>query len=50
LSAFTFEQVMKQVKAKYVLGLTATPERKDGTIPSSTWSAGRFDSSSARVR
>jgi len=33
LSAFTFEQVMKQVKAKYVLGLTATPERKDGHQP-----------------
>ncbi len=33
LSAFTFEQVMKQVKAKYILGLTATPERKDGHHP-----------------
>ena len=33
LSAFTFEQVMKQVKAKYILGLTATPERKDGHQP-----------------
>jgi superfamily II DNA or RNA helicase len=33
LSAFTFEQVMKQVKAKYVVGLTATPERKDGHHP-----------------
>jgi superfamily II DNA or RNA helicase len=33
LSAFTFEQVMKQVKAKYVLGLTATPELKDGHHP-----------------
>jgi len=33
LSAFTFEQVLKQVKAKYVLGLTATPERKDGHHP-----------------
>jgi superfamily II DNA or RNA helicase len=33
LPAFTFEQVMKQVKAKYVLGLTATPERKDGHHP-----------------
>jgi superfamily II DNA or RNA helicase len=33
LSAFTFEQVMKQVKAKYVLGLTATPEREDGHHP-----------------
>ena len=33
LSAFTFEQVMKQVKAKYILGLTATPKRKDGHHP-----------------
>ncbi len=33
LSAFTFEQVMRQVKAKYVLGLTATPVRKDGHHP-----------------
>lgn len=33
LSAFTFEQVMKQVKAKYIVGLTATPERKDGHHP-----------------
>jgi superfamily II DNA or RNA helicase len=33
LSAFTFEQVMKQVKAMYILGLTATPERKDGHHP-----------------
>lgn len=33
LSAFTFEQVMKQVKARYVLGLTATPARKDGHQP-----------------
>ncbi len=33
LSAFSFEQVMKQVKAKYVLGLTATPIRKDGHHP-----------------
>jgi superfamily II DNA or RNA helicase len=31
--AFTFEQVMRQVKAKYVLGLTATPTRKDGHHP-----------------
>jgi len=28
-----YGQVMKQVKAKYVLGLTATPERKDGHHP-----------------
>jgi hypothetical protein len=32
ISAFTFEQVMRQVKARYVVGLTATPTRKDGTI------------------
>ena len=33
LSAFTFEQVMRQVKAKFVVGLTATPTRKDGHHP-----------------
>lgn len=33
ISAFTFEHVMKQVKAKYVVGLTATPTRKDGHHP-----------------
>jgi superfamily II DNA or RNA helicase len=33
LSAFTFEQVLKQVKARYVVGLTATPYRKDGHQP-----------------
>jgi superfamily II DNA or RNA helicase len=33
ISAFTFEQVMKQVKAQYVVGLTATPTRKDGHHP-----------------
>lgn len=33
VSAFTFEQVLKQVKAKYILGLTATPIRKDGHHP-----------------
>src|SRR5690242_5340582 len=30
LSAFTFEKVMREVKARYVVGLTATPTRKDG--------------------
>jgi superfamily II DNA or RNA helicase len=30
LAAFSFEQVMKTVKAKYICGLTATPIRKDG--------------------
>ena len=33
ISAFSFERVMRKVKAKYVLGLTATPERKDGHHP-----------------
>ena len=33
ISAFTFEQVMRQVKAKYVVGLTATRTRKDGHHP-----------------
>lgn len=33
LSAFSFEQVLKQAKAKYVYGLTATPVRKDGHHP-----------------
>ncbi len=33
LSAFSFEQVLRQVKARYVVGLTATPIRKDGHHP-----------------
>ncbi len=33
LSAFTFEHVMPAVKAKFVVGLTATPTRKDGHHP-----------------
>ena len=33
IPAFTFEQVLKQVKAKFILGLTATPIRKDGHHP-----------------
>ena len=33
LSAFTFERVIRQVKAKFVVGLTATPTRKDGHHP-----------------
>jgi superfamily II DNA or RNA helicase len=35
VSAFSFERVLKKVKAKYVVGLTATPIRKDGTTQSS---------------
>jgi superfamily II DNA or RNA helicase len=33
LSAFTFEQVLRQARAKYIIGLTATPIRKDGHHP-----------------
>ncbi len=33
VSAFSFEQVLKQVRATYVLGLTATPIRQDGRHP-----------------
>lgn len=33
LSAVSFEQVSRRCKAKYVLGLTATPIRKDGQQP-----------------
>lgn len=33
IPAFTFERVVRQAKAKYVLGLTATPIRKDGHHP-----------------
>jgi superfamily II DNA or RNA helicase len=32
-SAFTYEQILKTVHAKYVYGLTATPTRKDGHHP-----------------
>jgi superfamily II DNA or RNA helicase len=33
LTAFSFEQVMRHVKAKFIVGLTATPTRKDGHHP-----------------
>ncbi|PLX46878.1 MAG: DEAD/DEAH box helicase [Desulfobulbaceae bacterium] len=33
LSAFSFEAILKQAKAQYVLGLTATPIRRDGHQP-----------------
>jgi superfamily II DNA or RNA helicase len=33
LTAFSFEQVMRQVKARFIVGLTATPTRKDGHHP-----------------
>jgi len=33
ISAVSFEALLKRVKAKYVLGLTATPVRRDGQHP-----------------
>jgi superfamily II DNA or RNA helicase len=33
ISAFSFEKVLKQIRAKFVYGLTATPVRKDGLHP-----------------
>ncbi len=33
LPAFSFERVLGEVKAKYVVGLTATPYRRDGHLP-----------------
>lgn len=33
LSAFSFEALLKRVRARYVLGLTATPIRRDGRQP-----------------
>jgi len=33
LSAVSFEAIMKRVRARYVLGLTATPIRRDGRQP-----------------
>jgi superfamily II DNA or RNA helicase len=40
ISAFTFEKVLKGANAKYVLGLTATPTRKDGLHPIMTMQCG----------
>lgn len=33
ISAFSFEGILKQAKARYVMGLTATPIRRDGHQP-----------------
>lgn len=33
ISAYSFEQVLNQVRGKYILGLTATPVRRDGHHP-----------------
>ena len=49
LSAFTFERVMRQVKARFVVGLT-TPTRKDGHHPIIYMQCGPLDSASALPR
>lgn len=33
IAAYSFEQVFQKIRAKYMLGLTATPVRKDGLHP-----------------
>lgn len=33
LSAFRFSKVMNEIRARFIVGLTATPERKDGHHP-----------------
>ncbi len=40
VSAFSFERVMRQVRARYVVGLTATPVRRDGHHPIITMQCG----------
>lgn len=51
VSAFSFERVMKEVKARFVLGLTATPLRRDGHHPIIFMQCGpiRFRGSNARA-
>lgn len=48
VSAFSFERVMKEVKARFVLGLTATPLRPTAITRLSSCNAGRF-ASAARI-
>lgn len=40
VSAFSFEQVIRKAKARYVVGLTATPTRRDGHHPIITMQCG----------
>ncbi|MBN2792366.1 MAG: DEAD/DEAH box helicase family protein [Desulfuromonadales bacterium] len=48
LSAFSFEAILKQAKAKYVVGLTATPIRRDGHQPIIFMQCGPIRHSAAR--
>lgn len=51
IAAFTFESIVNKSPAKYVLGLTATPYRKDGHQPIIHMQCGpvRFDLSNAEA-
>jgi len=48
LSAFSFEAILKQAKAKFVVGLTATPIRRDGHQPIIFMQCGLIRHSAAR--
>lgn len=48
LSAFSFEAILKQAKAIYVVGLTATPIRRDGHQPIIFMQCGPIRHSAAR--
>ena len=48
LSAFSFEAILKRAKARYVLGLTATPVRRDGQQPIIFMQCGPIRHSAAR--
>ncbi len=48
LSAFSFESILKMAKAKYVVGLTATPMRRDGHQPIIFMQCGPIRHSAAR--
>lgn len=48
ISAFSFEAILKQAKARYVIGLTATPVRRDGHHPIIFMQCGPVRHSAAR--
>ncbi len=48
LSAFSFEAILKQAKSRYVVGLTATPVRRDGRQPIIFMQCGPIRHSAAR--
>ena len=48
VSAFSFEAILKQAKAKFVVGLTATPIRRDGHQPIIFMQCGPIRHSAAR--